>query len=695
MKDLFVGSLGRANNHGGSRMCAIPHTIGVEPEYEVATDVPSVAEFVTCTLDGRLWVWKRSRRYYIAVFRWDEDTEKLVFVSTTVLSGETVIKRGVDWILTDKSLILSSDEDPYISRTEYDSDDTSYIDAINQSYSFFPEFETWQKIQSGQVIHIADAPNQEWQEMPNGLITPLEFHYYSDDDIQAITDFKPQICYCNGQLYAKGKAHIGRAYLLPHTLNINGEVVTFYLYISPDYLRNYDSENQTFNDNDGWDKLILAPLTKDSVCIFTPESKDYGFCKKSVNSQVISLPQLEQFDFSEDNGVIFFDGLTHSNLVFNDNGASFLYDNLSYECKGLRQWLAPAGSVDAVTPDLVIASCDNATLVTHIQGFHRELLAGKTLPITAKAHSDKRLSVVSIDRHDKKSIQINSINEPITDKTIYREDIYRSTCKVNALSLKKSATSARYIELYLAKQYFLHIYDNNTVFRFWLAPYPLSCTIRFLSEHFGRAFLLNGKAKFDTSWNLHTYVANINDYDDYKIAKEHHGTLVFLLTHINPNTKEIISTYHNIDLTDYGNFYFLGMEVRNNMIGIRMQSDTGEDIFIPCCNVPEYLFNWQDAEHVLQFDNIGNNLYAVFTSNCFNTYNNFQLYINLQQYHTARTFLDINSLENNIYTRALVVINNKFSFNNEFSFLVQYLSANFDFKSEIERSKFHELDLPQ
>ena len=69
MKDLFVGPLGRANNHGESRMCAIPHTIGVEPEYDIETDVPSVAEFVTCSLDGRLWLFRRARRYYISALK--------------------------------------------------------------------------------------------------------------------------------------------------------------------------------------------------------------------------------------------------------------------------------------------------------------------------------------------------------------------------------------------------------------------------------------------------------------------------------------------------------------------------------------------------------------------------------------------------------------------------------------------------
>lgn len=391
-------------------MFTTPNTISVPPEYEIETDVPSVAEFVTCSLDGRLWIWRRSRRYYVAVFRWNEETEKLVFVNTTILNGETVIKRGVDWILTDKSLILSSDDEPYISRTEYESSDTTYTDTINKSYSFFPELETWQEIQSGQVIRVADAPNQALQVISQSLLTPLEFHYYSDDDIQAVTEFNPQLCYCNGQLYGKGKAHIGRAYLLPRTFKENGDVENFYLYVSPDYLRSYDKTRKKFNDNDGWDNLILAPLNSNSVCSFTPANGDYGLCKKAENGQVLSFPQIEQLDYSANNGAIFFDGLTGSNLMLNDNGASLLRDSLSYECKGLSQWIAPSGKVDVISPQYAISSFDTGTLATFTQqGLHRELLTQKTIPLTAKDYTEKRLSLGEADKNSKKFIHVNSV----------------------------------------------------------------------------------------------------------------------------------------------------------------------------------------------------------------------------------------------------------------------------------------------
>lgn len=157
MKDLFSGSLGRLNNHGGARMYTTPHTIGVQPEYEVETDIPSVAEFVTCTLDGRIWVYQRSRRYYIAVFRWgkekeEDEEEKLLFVSTTVLSNLNILGRGIDWILTDTMVIQASDNEPYIHTANLFADsNTTFLYSILRS-SVFSEKPTGFRINTGSGV---------------------------------------------------------------------------------------------------------------------------------------------------------------------------------------------------------------------------------------------------------------------------------------------------------------------------------------------------------------------------------------------------------------------------------------------------------------------------------------------------------------------------------------------------------------
>ena len=392
-------------------MFTTPNTVYVPPEYELATDVPSAAEFVTCSLDGRLWVWKRSRRYYVSAFRWDEDSQRLAFAGTTILNGENLIKRGVDWILTDKSLILSSDDEPYITRTEYESEDTTYIDAINSSYSFFPELETWQKIQSGQVISILDAPSEAWQEMPRNLIDTLEFHYYSNDNIQTFSSFKAQLCYSNGQLYAKGKAHIGRAYLLPRTFTFNpngeSEIMNFYLYVSPDYLREYDAEIQAFDDNDGWDKLVIMPLNSDSVAVFSPQDDAMLMCKKAEH--IYTLPQNKAADFSANNGAIFFDTFTGSNLAVNNNAAFLMRDNLLYECKGIQQWIAPAGIIETISAQYAMSLTDDTAIITHFpQGLYREAFreiyqAQKEIPLILTC-SSKEVLLSGINKDNKKVI---------------------------------------------------------------------------------------------------------------------------------------------------------------------------------------------------------------------------------------------------------------------------------------------------
>lgn len=544
MKDLFVGASGRLNNHGGSRMFTTPHTINVPPEYTVETDVPSVAEFVTCSLDGRLWVYRRSRRFYVAAFRWNEDTQRLVFVGTTILSNEAFVMRGADWILTNKSLIQSLDDEPYISRTTYN--DSSFLDAIKKSYSFFPEIETWQKIQGEQIIRVDNPPSENLQELTQSLVTPLEFHYYSENNIKAFSEFSPKLCYINGQLYGKGKAHIGRAYLLPRTFNEDGETEDFYLYISPDYLRTY---NGSFDDNDGWENLRVAPFTPESVAIFTPKNDDYSICKKATNAQIFTLPNGESLDLSADNGALFFDALTGSNLALNDGGASLLRDGLNYECKGLRQWIAPSGKVDMVSPQLVMSSFDNGTLATHVQGgFHRELLAGKTLPLSVRDYSDKRLSLESVDSNSRKTIQVNN-TDGMNDIQFIEEITYKPAVEVQLLNnvhynydttvfpffIRADSDSLNFDgKYYTSDPYWrcVPIFEDASARQFGVRINRYKTqTINW----YGEKFEVTG----DIYWEDREYSGDDNSYFDYDYAHITHYTTK--LIYIDPQTGKLLS----------------------------------------------------------------------------------------------------------------------------------------------------------
>ena len=605
MKDLFTGSLGHLDNHGGSPMFTTPNTIYVPPEYEIETDVPSVAEFVTCTLDGRLWVWKRSRRYYVAVFRWNEETERLEFVSTTILSGETVQKRGVDWILTDKSLLRSQAEVPYISRSEYDSDDTTYSDAIEKCYSFWPELETWQEI-TAQKLNIEDSPDDKWKEVPQNLITPLEFHYYSDDDIQAVTEFNPKLCYCNGQLYAKGKAHIGRAYLLPRVFNTDGEVIGFYLYILPDYMREYDSENQTFNDNDGWDKLNIAPLEDNSVGIFTPEDNNNTACKKAEDGLVYRLPQSEQLDYSVDNGTISFDGFTGLNLALNSQGASFLRDNVSYQCKGLQQWFAPSNKIEAIFhQQSVISSIENATIAIHTQqGFYRELLPKKLSQISTATYSGKNLLFNVLNSNSKKIVQANSIyNTNIISASIWEKVFQENPYKFTVFPLIDDKNFALSIGSF-TNPYF---YDDGVDCVYWLEPYPLSCYIQEFGKEYYRKYTEISYA------NAMLHGPFFNEY--FKDHPEWFGfsegfeinanDIIFQSKYINPETQEFIISDYKVNLSKYISCFFNGFCARDGKGGILLERDKGgSEIFVPVFDIPEAIIHWQSIGNGLLLNDI-------------------------------------------------------------------------------------------
>ena len=429
MKDLFTGSLGHLDNHGGSPMFTTPNTIYVPPEYEIETDVPSVAEFVTCSLDGRLWVWKRSRRYYVSAFRWNEETERLVFVSTTILNGETVQKRGVDWILTDKSLLRSQAEAPYISRTEYDSDDSTYSDAIEKCYSFWSELETWQKIQSGQVLSIDGSPDDKWQEVAqNNIISMAYLKTYG-----LYMNFDIKVCYRNEYCYAKCDFLIGKAYLIPCIFDMNGMPETFYFHISPDYIREFDTESQEFSDNDGWNNFAIAPINNNSVGVFTPEDDDSIVCKKAENGLVYKLPQGEQADYSVNHGAIFFDGFSGSNLVLNNQGASFLHDNVSYQCKGLQQWLAPNNKIYNISQHCIISSINNATIATfEQQEFYRQLITSKNIPSTI-GHLDKNLSLKDTLTNNFHSIQANTMHINSEDSCIDWNNIFSPIWEISKI----------------------------------------------------------------------------------------------------------------------------------------------------------------------------------------------------------------------------------------------------------------------
>ena len=470
MKDLFTGSLGKLNNHGGSRIFTTPNTRSVKPEYSVSTDVPNTAEFVICSLDGRLWLFRRSRRFYVAVFRWNESTQRLVFVKSKIFSNANFIGRGVDWLLTDTAIIQASDDEPYIrtvnlfgdnksnflysilrskdlssgidpitrkawglSETNGNSDGYGYFNrsalfqSVDKHYSQLPAIGDWHIIKNF-LVRKADNPLSEAHNSMLNIrpLIPLEFNGSTpaygcgfDNDIF--------LTYHNGELWGRGLYYIGRCYILPAVFDESGNPQEFYLYISPDYPRIAVAQA---------DKFKLGILkTADNLYGFLTEqvsSLDNGLCYGSDNPKVFDASTKQWQQISE-SGQMFIDTLNHSGLVLNDDGAIFL-NGASYECKGLKQWLAPAGVVEAVSAQSVISSFDNAAVATYPQQeFHRELLTGKKLPISAKSFSGKRLSLGLND----KAIQVNSLVGTNSAEAIVWQNVYKQPItirKINSFS---------------------------------------------------------------------------------------------------------------------------------------------------------------------------------------------------------------------------------------------------------------------
>ena len=482
MKDLFSGSLGRIDNHGGSRMFTTPNTVYVPPEYEVETDVPSVAEFVTCSLDGRLWIWKRSRRYYVAVFRWNEETEKLVFVSTSIFSNINIIGRGIDWLLTDTMIIQVSDDEPYVFTANlFDNDGESFLysilrsknlssgidpitkaawglsedngnsegygyfkrsallQSVNKYYSLLPAIDDWHIIKNF-LVRKADNPLAEAHNSMLNIrpLIPLEFNGSTpiygcgfDNDI-FITQY-------NSELWARGLYHIGRCYILPAVFAEDGTPQEFYLYISPDYPCSPYKSNFSAATKPEWLNMGICHMGETLYGFLTEKmnSLDKGLCYQSDTPKVFIPASKEWLQLSE-NGSMFIDNFNNSGLILNNNGGIFLNnDNASYECKGLQQWLAPADKIDAITKQAVISSWDNATLAIYIQqGFGRELLIGKTLPISAKVYSSKRLSVGNANIDNKKAIQVNNIKDYNEGDSIAWENIYKPAVAIKSINFK-------------------------------------------------------------------------------------------------------------------------------------------------------------------------------------------------------------------------------------------------------------------
>ena len=354
MIDLFNGSLGSLNNKGGSRIFSIPHTINIGPDYEIYTQIDSQSTFVSCSLDGRLWVFSDK----LLVLNFNNNTEKLEIATSRNFNDEIFIARGLDWILTNKSFIQALDDDPYFWENELFDDNTSLsFSSIDLFYSFLPPVGDWQIIKNYLVKRYGNTSQKSLRAW-----TPLEINYYSENNIEAYTASSPFLFYFNGNIWGKGHSHIGKVFFLPRTFNESGEAEDFYLYISPDYLRQY--ENGAFNDNDNWQNMILFPANDHLLYGVLPKQDNEALCLVSKDNNVFSPQNKNWYPLSGYQGNLFFDTINSKTILLDKIGITFLHNNSKIECKSINQWVAPEQNIDYIFDDFFIAPCNSGALAT-------------------------------------------------------------------------------------------------------------------------------------------------------------------------------------------------------------------------------------------------------------------------------------------------------------------------------------------
>ena len=289
-KDTFTGSLGKLQNIGGSRAFTTPNTVAVPQEYSVTVNYNITGDLVGHSLDGRLWLYRRSRRLGVIALKWNNETAKLEYSAAQNLSNndDVVLACGIDWVLTNNNIFMVSDKGEIRSARLFDANipDTflysilrtknagsSYTDpftksawgmrndngnsegngyfsktthllypaeshSMEQCYSFIPAVGDWQIIENF-LVRRPDNPLTESYNSQLNLrpLIPLEFKkntpaYGTGYNLK---HRGIQLAHKNGQILARGLYNIGHVFLLPAVFDEDGEPLEYYLYISPDY----------------------------------------------------------------------------------------------------------------------------------------------------------------------------------------------------------------------------------------------------------------------------------------------------------------------------------------------------------------------------------------------------------------------------------------------------------------------------
>ncbi len=474
MKDLFFGALGRTDNHGGSKMFSTPHTINITPEYTINTNINR--NFVTCSLDGRLWAFGSGTTYVLFAFNWNVQTSQLEQSAYLNFRGERIIARGLDWVLTPRTLIFVSDETPYINTANLfdgtgrflfsilrssattaawglgengNSEGWGFFNKNNiagfqQCYSFLPSVGDWY-ITPNFLLKKNYSSSYNSMRLLRPLI-PLEFNgtntpFYG----MGYNTGSIQLVHRGNAIYGRGANNIGRVFLLPAVFDEDGEPIEFYLYISPDYVFSRS------NDNDWPDMPIIA----------SQNGSFYGFASEQIDTLNNALCHSSEkfFDVANDEwqdyeGSIFFDLLHSSAVGIQDEGLTLFHDSVvDLQCEALPQWVAPSETLDCITDNLVISSTDDLMFAANISGlFHRNTLDKKTLPLSSVTYGDGNKHVrvsLGLTSGSRKNIAVNHFASNELQPSIAWENIYKQAVNIRLLNTwEQSLSNVIYINGY-------------------------------------------------------------------------------------------------------------------------------------------------------------------------------------------------------------------------------------------------------
>lgn len=487
----FSGEGGKTSRFDASRAYAVPLTTAVPYDYTVDVDLSTYGPFAAVSLNGRLWLFQDGNSIDLVALQWKKSEGKMTFAESLHFDGQgdVVLARGLDWILTNNNIFMVADKKPYIKQTalfdeaitdtflysvlRHSSVPLSGIDPFTQQawgkrddngnssgnaqfskdthllypagthtfeqcYSLLPAVGDW-IIFENFIIRRPDNPlTEHFDYMLNVRpLIPLEL---SDDSSSfGSYDFSHrgiQLAYLNGKLWGRGLRHIGRAFLLPNTFDINGNAQGYYVYIAQDV----PDLNSTFSETNSWMDVALSSIGDNLTVAFhsdVPRPITGGACIASSDTSILDTSKKNPVwqSLSQDNGRLFFDYPNQTALLLDDKGAQVFKKSitpaLNYKCPTLRQWLAPADYVEAVDDTGVIASIDRHTFFSNFQLFFlRNDLTPCQLPLSAAAYEDKegksfRLSAAARPQgiDFKHSVSDSSLTDSINWEDVYRNPI--------------------------------------------------------------------------------------------------------------------------------------------------------------------------------------------------------------------------------------------------------------------------------